>query len=62
MATPARRTRDAPCPHTRGAPAPHTETAPDGLSQQAHPLGETAVDEFQLRAPGTLSSAELTRA
>ncbi|MFD5585466.1 GNAT family N-acetyltransferase [Streptomyces sp. NPDC127063] len=34
----------------------------DILSLQAHPLGETAVDEFLLRAPGTLSSAELTRA
>ncbi|POX45876.1 GNAT family N-acetyltransferase [Streptomyces sp. Ru71] len=34
----------------------------DILSLQAHPLGDTAVDEFLLRAPSTLTAAELTRA
>ncbi|MEV0979006.1 GNAT family N-acetyltransferase [Streptomyces sp. NPDC049915] len=33
----------------------------DILSLQAHPLGDTAVDEFLLRSPGTLTAAELTR-
>ncbi|MGW2049751.1 N-acetyltransferase family protein [Streptomyces sp. NPDC001858] len=34
----------------------------DILSLQTHPLGEETVDEFLLRAPGTLAAAEITRA
>ncbi|MFF9286321.1 GNAT family N-acetyltransferase [Streptomyces griseosporeus] len=34
----------------------------DILSLQTHPLGETTVDEFLLRAPGDLAAADLTRA
>nr|WP_241670923.1 GNAT family N-acetyltransferase [Streptomyces lavendulae] len=34
----------------------------DILSLQTHPLADGTVDEFLLRAPGALSSAELTRA
>ncbi|MBY8842572.1 GNAT family N-acetyltransferase [Streptomyces sp. SP2-10] len=34
----------------------------DILSLQAHPLADGAVDEFLLRAPGTLTAAEITRA
>ncbi|MEU5112057.1 GNAT family N-acetyltransferase [Streptomyces longwoodensis] len=34
----------------------------DILSLQTHPLGTETVDEFLLRAPGALSSADLTRA
>ncbi|GAA3242876.1 GNAT family N-acetyltransferase [Streptomyces sp. XM83C] len=34
----------------------------DILSLQTHPLGETTVDEFLLRAPGELAAADLTRA
>ncbi len=34
----------------------------DILSLQTHPLADGTVDEFLLRAPGTLSAAELTRA
>jgi GNAT superfamily N-acetyltransferase len=34
----------------------------DILSLQTHPLGETTVDEFLLRAPGGLAAADLTRA
>ncbi|QEU96437.1 GNAT family N-acetyltransferase [Streptomyces kanamyceticus] len=34
----------------------------DILSLQAHPLAEGTVDEFLLRAPRTLSAAEITRA
>jgi GNAT superfamily N-acetyltransferase len=33
----------------------------DILSLQTHPLAEGTVDEFLLRAPGTLTAAELTR-
>ncbi|MFJ9740767.1 GNAT family N-acetyltransferase [Streptomyces sp. NPDC101166] len=33
----------------------------DILSLQTHPLGEDTVDEFLLRAPGTLTAAEVTR-
>lgn len=34
----------------------------DILSLQTHPLGEDTVDEFLLRAPGSLAAAEITRA
>ncbi|MEU6507488.1 GNAT family N-acetyltransferase [Streptomyces sp. NPDC046942] len=34
----------------------------DILSLQTHPLAEGTVDEFLLRAPGTLEAAEITRA
>ena len=34
----------------------------DILSLQTHPLADGTVDEFLLRAPGTVSAAELTRA
>ncbi|MFI9548147.1 GNAT family N-acetyltransferase [Streptomyces sp. NPDC052016] len=34
----------------------------DILSLQTHPLGEDTVDEFLLRAPGTLAAADITRA
>ncbi|MER6346422.1 GNAT family N-acetyltransferase [Streptomyces sp. NPDC001595] len=34
----------------------------DILSLQTHPLGHGTVDEFLLRAPGTLGGAEITRA
>ncbi|MFJ8111442.1 GNAT family N-acetyltransferase [Streptomyces sp. NPDC096132] len=34
----------------------------DILSLQTHPLGEDTVDEFLLRAPGTLASADITGA
>ncbi|MFF3848094.1 GNAT family N-acetyltransferase [Streptomyces sp. NPDC002328] len=34
----------------------------DILSLQTHPLGEDTVDEFLLRAPGSLAAADVTRA
>ncbi|MGW2619283.1 N-acetyltransferase family protein [Streptomyces sp. NPDC001500] len=34
----------------------------DILSLQTHPLGEDTVDEFLLRAPGSLAAAEISRA